>query len=143
MIAKTRRIVKLHDSKGAVDSIDFTSPEFVYLATANARCPSADVNIKEGEHVNLHQVIGVRHGPFFDQPIHATVSGTFVGLEKHYHRNGKLTDFIKLKNDFKDTVDPSITPRSDEEVANLTREEMTEIIKDNSMVGSGGSSCEN
>lgn len=140
MIAKTRNIVKKHDSKGAAPSKDYTNPEFVYLATANARCPSAEVLIKEGDHVNLHQMIGLRHGPFFDQPIHSTVSGTFVGLEKHYHRNGKLTDFIKIKNDFKYTIDPSITPRSDEEVAKLTKEEMTQIIKDNSMVGLGGSS---
>ena len=140
MIAKTRRIVKKHDSTGPAPSQDYTNPEFVFLATANARCPKADVYIKEGDHVDLHQVIGMRHGPFFDQPIHATVSGTFVGLEKHYHRNGKLTDFIKLQNDKKDTLDKSIKPRSDEEIAKLTREEMMEIVKNKSMVGLGGSS---
>lgn len=140
MIAKT---TKIHDTKnlvGALPSIKFLNAKYLYIATANARCPKADVFIKEGDHVDTFQVIGMRHGPFFEQPIHATCSGTFVGYEKHYHRNGKLTDFIKIENDFKDTFDKSITLRTPEEIAKLTKEEMTEIIKDCANVGLGGSS---
>ena len=82
----------------------------------------------------------MRHGPFFDQPIHATCSGTFLGLEKHYHRNGKLTDFIKLENDFKDTLDSSVFVRTPEEIAALTKDDMVQILKDCALVGLGGSS---
>ena len=140
MIQKT---VKIKDTKhlvGALPTIKYLDPEYVYIATNNARCPNAEVFIKEGDHVNTYQVIGIRHAAFFDQPIHATCSGTFVGLEKHYHRNGKLTDFIKIKNDHKDTYDPSIKERSPEEIAKLTKDEMTEIIKNCALVGLGGSS---
>ena len=140
MIQKT---VKIKDTKhlvGALPTIKYLDPEYVYIATNNARCPKAEVFIKEGDHVNTYQVIGIRHAAFFDQPIHATCSGTFVGLEKHYHRNGKLTDFIKIKNDHKDTYDPSIKERSQEEIAKLTKDEMTEIIKNCALVGLGGSS---
>ena len=140
MIQKT---VKIKDTKhlvGALPTIKYLDPEFVYIATNNARCPKAEVFIKEGEHVNTYQVIGIRHAGFFDQPIHATCSGTFVGLEKHYHRNGKLTDFIKIENDHKDTYDPSVKERTPEEIAKLTKEEMTEIIKNCALVGLGGSS---
>lgn len=140
MIQKT---VKIKDTKhlvGSLPTIRYLDPEFVYIATNNARCPKAEVFIKEGDHVNTYQVIGIRHAAFFDQPIHATCSGTFVGLEKHYHRNGKLTDFIKIQNDHKDTYDPSIKERSPEEIAKLTKEEMTEIIKNCALVGLGGSS---
>lgn len=140
MIQKT---VKIKDTKhlvGALPTIKYLDPEYVYIATNNARCPKAEVFIKEGDHVNTYQVIGIRHAAFFDQPIHATCSGTFVGLEKHYHRNGKLTDFIKIKNDHKDTYDPSIKERSPEEIAKLTKDEMTEIIKNCALVGLGGSS---
>ncbi len=140
MIQKT---VKIKDTKhlvGSLPTIRYLDPEFVYIATNNARCPKAEVFIKEGDHVNTYQVIGIRHAAFFDQPIHATCSGTFVGLEKHYHRNGKLTDFIKIQNDHKDTYDPSIKERNPEEIAKLTKEEMTEIIKNCALVGLGGSS---
>ena len=140
MIQKT---VKIKDTKhlvGSLPTIRYLDPDFVYIATNNARCPKAEVFIKEGDHVNTYQVIGIRHAGFFDQPIHATCSGTFVGLEKHYHRNGKLTDFIKIQNDHKDTYDPSVKERSPEEIAKLTKEEMTEIIKNCALVGLGGSS---
>lgn len=142
MIAKTR---KIHDTKkltGELPAVRYTNPKYIYLATSNARCPNAEVFIKEGDHVNVCQVIGMRHGPFFDQPIHATVSGTFVGYEKHYHRNGKLTDFIKLENDFQDTFDESVYYRTEEEIEELIndKDRMTELMKDCAMVGLGGSS---
>ena len=142
MIAKTRQI---HDTKnltGDLPAIRYTNPKYVYLATNNARCPTAEVFVKEGDHVNICQVIGMRHGPFFDQPIHATISGTFVGFEKHYHRNGKLTEFIKLENDFLDTLDESAYIRTPEEIEELVndKEKMTELMKNCAMVGLGGSS---
>ena len=140
MIEKTRHIKDTKKLVGMLPAIRYTEPKYLFIATANARCPKADLYVKEGDHVNSCQVIGMRHGPFFEQPIHATCSGTFLGLEKHYHRNGKLTDFIKLENDFKDTIDPSVKERTPEEIAALTKEEMTEIIKQTANVGLGGSS---
>ena len=140
MIEKTRHIKDTKKLVGMLPAIRYTEPKYLFIATANARCPKADLYVKEGDHVNSCQVIGMRHGPFFEQPIHATCSGTYLGLEKHYHRNGKLTDFIKLENDFKDTIDPSVKERTPEEIAALTKEEMTEIIKQTANVGLGGSS---
>ncbi|MBR0439175.1 MAG: RnfABCDGE type electron transport complex subunit C [Bacilli bacterium] len=140
MIAKTKGIKDTKNLTSRLPAIRFTKPEYLYIATSNARCAKADLYIKEGDHVDSCQVIGMRHGPFFEQPIHATCSGTFVGLEKHYHRNGKLTDFIKIKNDFKDTLDKSCFIRTPEEIASLTKEDMTQILKDCALVGLGGSS---
>ena len=140
MIAKTTHIKDTKKLVGSLPAMRYTEPKYLYIAMANARCPKADLFIKEGDHVNSCQVIGMRHAAFFDQPIHATCSGTFVGMEKHYHRNGKLTDFIKIENDFKDTIDPSVHQRTPEEIAALTKEDMTEIVKNCALVGLGGSS---
>ena len=140
MIAKTTHIKDTKKLVGSLPAIRYTKAKYLYIATANARCPKADLYIKEGDHVNSCQVIGMRHGPFFEQPIHATCSGTYLGLEKHYHRNGKLTDFIKIENDFQGTLDPSVHPRPQEEIDNLTREQLTQILKDAASVGLGGSS---
>ena len=96
------KVIHIKDTKkliGALPSMRYVEPEYLYIAMGNARCPTAELYIKPGDHVYSCQLIGMRHASFFDQPIHATCSGTFVGLEKHYHRNGKLTDFIKIKND--------------------------------------------
>jgi electron transport complex protein RnfC len=140
MIAKTRHIKDTKKLIGQLQAIRYVDPKYVFMATTNARCASYELFIKEGDHVNFCQVIGVRHGPFFDQPIHSSVSGTYVGLEKHYHRNGKLIDFIKVENDFKDTFDPSCHTRTPEEIAKLTREDFVEITKNTALVGLGGSS---
>lgn len=140
MIAKTRYIKDTKNLTGVLPTIRYVEPKYIYLAVANARCPSAEVFIKEGDHVNACQVIGMRHAGFFDQPIYTSCSGTFVGLEKHYHRNGKLLDFIKIENDFKGTLDPSCKERSPEEIAKLTKQDMTDIIKNCALVGLGGSS---
>ena len=140
MISKTVQIKDTKKLVGSLPAIRFTKPQYLYLAMANARCPKAELYIKPGDHVNSCQVIGMRYGPFFDQPIHATCSGTFLGLEKHYHRNGKLTDFIKIENDFKDTLDSNVFVRTPEQIAALTKEDMTKILKDCALVGLGGSS---
>ena len=76
MIAKTRYIKDTKKLVGQLPTIRYMDPKYIFLATANARCPKADVFVKEGEHVNMYQVIGMRHGAFFDQPIHSSVSGT-------------------------------------------------------------------
>ena len=140
MIQKTYKIKDTKNITGLLPAVQYKRPEFLYIATSNARCPKADIFINVGDHVNSCQVIGMRHGTFFEQPIHATCSGTFVGYEKHYHRNGKLTDFIKIQNDFKDTLDSSLKTRTDEEIMSLSKEEMIQIIKDTANVGLGGSS---
>lgn len=140
MIQKSKYIKDTKKLLGSLPTIKYTDPKYIYLATANARCPKADIFIKEGDHVNMYQIIGMRHGPFFEQPIHSSVSGTYLGLEKHYHRNGKLTEFLKIENDFKDTIDPSVKERTPEEIAKLSKDDMTEIIKNCALVGLGGSS---
>lgn len=140
MIKKTTVIHNGRDLLKGVPTIHVPVPEYLYLATANARCAKIDCYIQPGDHVNLGQKIGLRYGGFFEQPIHATCSGTFVGFEKHYHRSGKLVDYFKIQNDFKDTVDPSIRDRSDEEIAALSRTDMVEILKETASVGLGGSS---
>ena len=140
MISKVRHIKDTKNLVGSLPSLRYTQPKYLYIAMGNARCPTAELYIKEGDHVNSCQLIGMRHAAFFDQPIHATCSGTFVGLEKHYHRNGKLTDFIKIENDFKDTLDSNLKMRTPEEISKLTREDMVEILKNCASVGLGGSS---
>lgn len=140
MIAKARKLQLPKIFTEELPTLRFVDPDFVYIATNNARCKTADLCIKEGDYLKIGQVIGMRHGGFFEQPIHSTVSGTFVGLEKHYHRNGKMVDFIKIQNDKKDVFDESLFTRSDEEIFKMTKDEITKVVKDTALVGLGGSS---
>ena len=141
MIEKTKKIIEDETllSK-ALPFIDASNPEFVFIPTINSRCNSFELKIKPGDHVYLGQTIGSRKGPFFDQFIHSTVSGTFVCLEKHGYKNGKAIDFIKIKNDYLDKLDSSIKERTEEEIKLLTKEQFVEICRNCSLVGLGGSS---
>lgn len=140
MIKKTIHINDTKKLLGAKPTLRAPVPEFLYLALTNARCNKVDTFVKVGDHVLLNQVVGMRHAAFFDQPIHSSCSGDVVGIEKHYHRSGKLTDFLKIKNDFKDELFAPRKERSDEEIKAMTRDEMAQILKDCACVGLGGSS---
>jgi len=140
MIKKTTHIDDTKKLLGELPTVEAKIPEYLFIATDNARCPKSELFIKEGDHVNCCQLIGMRRAAFFDQPIHATCSGTFEGFEEHYHRSGKMVKFIKIHNDFKETMDPMVHERSDEEIAKLTKDDMTEILKNCASVGLGGSS---
>ncbi|MCI2111695.1 MAG: RnfABCDGE type electron transport complex subunit C [Bacilli bacterium] len=140
MIAKARHIEDTKRLLGLLPTIMVAPPEYLFLATNNTRCFAYDLFVKPGDHVNCCQMIGMRHGPFFEQPIHSTCSGVYEGLETHYHRSGKLISFIKLHNDFKDDMDPMVKERSDEEISKLTKADVTEILKNCASVGLGGSS---
>ena len=140
MIAKTRQIANIRHLTNSLPTVRYVDPEYVYLAITNARCSQGESYVKVGDKVKMGQVIGLRKGPFFEQPIHSTVSGEVVDIVKKFHRSGKLTEFLQIKNDHQNTFDESIKERSDEEIAKLTREDFVEITKNCSLVGLGGSS---
>lgn len=140
MIAKTREIYRDKRLTNSLPTVRFLDPEYVYLAVTNQRCATGELYVKPGDHVKMGQKIGLRHGPFFEQPIHATVSGEVVGTVKKFHRSGKLTEFVQIKNDKKEEWDEEYKPRTDEEIAKLTKEDFVEILKDKALVGLGGSS---
>ena len=142
MIAKSNVI---HDTRhllnsGILPTLHMEVPQYLFLAADNARCKKAEFFVKEGDHVYMGQTVGMRDGGFFKQPIHTTCSGTVDGYEEHYHRSGKKVRFLRIKNDFKDEWDPSLKPRTDEEIYALSREEFASILEERASVGLGGSS---
>ena len=89
MIAKTREITGVV-STASLPTLRYLEPEYIYIAVTNARCSTCDLFVKVGDQVKIGQVLGIRKGAFFEQPIHATVSGEVVGFVKKFHRSGKL-----------------------------------------------------
>lgn len=139
MIAKTKTIGKVKYLLPHRPLEEAPAPSIVYLAVEHTRAPKGDVFVKEGDHVNFCQKVGMRHGPFFEQPIFSTVSGTVLGIEKHCLYSGKQVNFIKIQNDFKDTLDPAAVERTPEEVNALTKDELVQLAADFALVGLGGS----
>lgn len=139
MIKKSRKVRDYKELTRALPTQIYTKPDAVYIHLQNGRCKTYDLHVKEGDHVDFGEVIGVRHGGFFDQPIHSTVSGTVGTVSKKLHRTGRKVDCVTIYNDFKDTYHESIADRPDGVIEKLTQAEMVEILKENSLVGLGGS----
>ncbi len=139
MIKKSRKVKDYKELTKTLPTMRYLEPESVYIHLQNGRCKTYDLYVKEGDHVKVGQIIGVRHGGFFEQPIHATVSGIVGTISKKLHRTGRKVDCVEIYNDFKESLHESIVDRSDEVIEKLTQEDMVEILKDCALVGLGGS----
>lgn len=73
---------------------------------------------------------------FVSSPIHSTVSGKVIAIEKRRHPNGNMIDSIVIENDELDTLSDTIYDRNDYD--SLTREDMLKIIREAGVVGLGG-----
>ena len=88
-----------------------------------------------GDQVRVGQVIGEATA-FVCAPIHASISGTVTAVEPRPHFNGTNVLSVVIKNDFEETLDPSVRPAEDPD--SLTPEELAEIVKNAGVVGLGG-----
>jgi len=139
MIKKSRKVRDYKALTKTLPTLRYVDPEYVYIHLQNGRCKTYDLTVEEGDYVKLGQEIGLRHGGFFEQPIHSTVSGYIGKISKKLHRTGRKVDCVEIRNDFKDTYHESVTDRPDNIIENLTQEDMVNIIKEKSLVGLGGS----
>ncbi len=139
MIKKSRKVRDYKALTRALPTLRYLNPPSVFIHLQNSRCKTYNLNVKEGDHVKIGEVIGIRHGGFFEQNVHSTVSGTIGTLIKKFHRTGRKVDCVEIINDYKDTLHESVFDRTDEEISKLTQNEIVEIIKEKSLVGLGGS----
>jgi Na+-translocating ferredoxin:NAD+ oxidoreductase subunit C len=139
MIAKTRHIPDGKKELKKLPIIHYLDAEYVYYPVTNARCPEGETCVVGGQFVKVGEVIGTRKGAFFEQQMHATVSGEVMGYEKHVDQSGLVVDCLIVKNDKKYEVHESIRERSDAEIDALTKNDFVRIIKDAGLVGLGGS----
>jgi|GEM_PF-2560855 len=107
----------------------YPASDLLYLATSNVLCPKAEVKVKAGEAVTMYQLLGVRHGDGFDEPILSPCSGTYLGLEKHLGENGRPTDYLKIQNDHQDALSAPIAGRNLIELERLSRSDMASLLK--------------
>ncbi|MBN2299636.1 MAG: RnfABCDGE type electron transport complex subunit C [Acholeplasmataceae bacterium] len=139
MIAKTKYIPDGKKELKQLPILHYLDANFLYYPVTSARCPEGETCVRGGQFVKIGEVIGTRKGAFFEQPMHATVSGEVKGYEKRVDQSGKVVDCLIVKNDKKYNLHPSISDRTDEEIDALTKEEYVEIIKEAGLVGLGGS----
>ncbi|BCR35298.1 RnfABCDGE type electron transport complex subunit C [Mariniplasma anaerobium] len=139
MIEKTRFIPDGKKELKKLPIINYTDSKYLYYPVTSSRCADGETCVRGGQFVKVGEVIGTRKGAFFEQPMHATVSGEVVGTEKHMDQSGKSVDCLIVKNDFKYELHKTIKDRTDEEINALTKEDFVSIVREKSLVGLGGS----
>src|SRR5690606_36885248 len=139
MITRTRFIPDGKKVLKKLPLVHYLEAPYLYYPMTNQRCPEGETCVVFGQFVKVGEVIGTRKGAFFEQPIHATVSGEVVGHELKYDASGQKVNCMIVKNDYKYEVHESVKTRTDEEILNLTKADYVEIAKNAGLVGLGGS----
>jgi len=90
--------------------------------------------VQIGDRVKVGQKIG--DGDGLCVPVHASVSGTVIAIEKRPHISGSDVEAIVIENDGLDTMEQAMKAYPD--YADLNREELLNIIREAGIVGMGG-----
>lgn len=91
--------------------------------------------VQAGDRVDLGQMIGQSEA-FISAPVHASVSGKVVKLDRCVLANGLNAPAIVIDNDFEDRWHPDCTPRTNVEA--LSPQELVQIVRNAGIVGLGG-----
>lgn len=119
-----------------VEVMEYNNSNYVYIPLTNHMSLNCEAIVKVGDHVLVGQEVGHRTDGI-NIPMHASISGEVVAIEKKWHRSGKQVPCVKIQNDFKYEMHPSCVPPTNPE--SLSREEVVEMIRKNGIVGLGGS----
>lgn len=111
------------------------APEKVYIPLSQHIGAPCEADLCVGDQVNMGQRIGKTLG-FVSAPIHASVSGKMVAIEKKAHPSGRFVDCIVIENDGLDTLDPSIRKEPNPEALNA--DQIKGKILNAGIVGLGG-----
>ena len=92
--------------------------------------------VKKGDLVTVGQKLGDNQG--LCVPVHSPVSGKVKAVEMRPHTSGVNVMSVVIENDHQDTICETCKPRSAEEVAALTAQDLMAIIREAGIVGMGG-----
>ena len=115
---------------------NFPEPDILVIPMAQHIGAPCKPLVKKGDAVTVGQKIGDNQG--LCVPVHASVSGIVKAVEPRPHTSGTMMMSVVIENDHQDTLCPDIQPRSAEQVAALTGEELMGIIREAGIVGMGG-----
>ena len=91
--------------------------------------------VAAGDYVTVGQKVGDAPA-FVSAPVHASVSGKVVAVEKRIHFSGVPVMSVVIENDFNDTPCPDCRPVKDPD--SLTPEQISALVKEAGIVGMGG-----
>ncbi len=111
-------------------------PERVIVPTRQHIGAPAKLLVQKGDAVRAGQVIA-ESGGFVSAPVHASISGKVKDVRLAAHPQGRAMEAVFIESDGEDTW-VECMPRTPEEVAALSPEELRRIIHEAGIVGMGG-----
>lgn len=118
-----------------VGASEFLKPEYIYIPLVEGGTP-CECLVKVNDKVNVGQVLAMKSGRF-GLPLHSSISGEVTAIDKKmWHASGMMVPMIEIKNDYQETLDPSIKPN---DVQSLSKEDIVNIARNCGIVGLGGS----
>ena len=114
----------------------FPEPDIVVIPMAQHIGAPCKPLVAKGDLVTKGQKIGDNQG--LCVPVHASVSGKVKAVEVRPHTNGSTVLSVVIENDHLDTLCETVRPRTQEEVDELTPEQLVDIIHEAGIVGMGG-----
>ena len=120
-------------NQAAISAID-PPPQVVIPLSQHIGAPCSPL-VSVGDRVKMGQMIGQAQAPV-SAPVHSSVSGKVVKIEPRLNNLGNMVQAVVIKNDFKDTLDPSVVPMPEEDRQDPER--LAEVIRQAGIVGMGG-----
>ncbi len=114
----------------------FPEPDELVIPMQQHIGPPCEPLVKKGDIVLAGQKIGQPQG--LGAPIHSPVSGKVTRVEMRPHTSGTMAMSVVIENDHQKTLSPDIQPRTAEQAAALSPQELMEIIREAGIVGMGG-----
>ena len=114
----------------------FNKPSKVYIPLISGNDTDITILVKKGEYVHKGSIVAKSKGDF-RIPIHSSVSGTVIDFVERTSFYGDKVKCILIENDFKEKIEEKAFVKK--EINKYTKEEFIENIKENGIVGLGGS----
>lgn len=110
--------------------------ELRIMLSQSIGAPSKPI-VKPGEQVECGQIIA-EAGGFVSVPLHSPVNGTVKKIEKTRTPQGIWQDSIIIEPDEENPSSSPAIPRNEEEIDQLSSQEIIKIVGDSGIVGLGG-----
>ncbi|MGM9705303.1 MAG: electron transport complex subunit RsxC [Prevotella sp.] len=144
MISKTFRIGGIHPSDNKITAdkptVALPAPDTVVIPLAQHIGAPAVPIVKKGDKVKVGSLIAQANG-FVSAPIHSSVSGTVLKIDKAINTSGYYQPaiIIGVEDDvWEDSIDRTDTIETLDEHPEITSETIVQRVKDAGIVGMGG-----
>ena len=131
--------IKIEDRKNAKKAPieKFPAPPLVHIPLSQHIGSHAKPLVAPGDIVDRGQLIANNEAAPLSCPVHASVSGRVVAIERRMLQTGAQTDFVTIQNDFEDRLHVSVRPFG-KKITQTTPAEIIETVRMAGISGMGG-----